>query len=284
MTSQYLQTNINSPRLPRSVIADTQLNLDDELVVIEGGNPIITLPTAVQIPSREISIKSVTGTGTVVGSGGETIDGAASFVFSVAQESLLVKSDGSDWVIVAGGTAGGGAIEVRDEGVPVVAAATVLNFVGLGVTAAPGGPGIADITIPGGGGLLSGPLIPEGAVVGTPGDPYVRISGALSSFWQFAGAVPGVAGWVALGPVRTATPVGAIDGFNTSYSFPGGIEAVFQGFDKPQFIFVRNGIDQNEITDFVVVPGSVPGTTIVSFTTVVPPVIGDVLRVSYIPA
>lgn len=286
MTDQYLPTNINAPRLPRSISVDTQLTLDDELIVIDGGNPQLTLPNAEVFPSRQIYFKSETGTGTVVGLNGQTIDGAASYVFSVVDESLLVKSDGDNWVVIVPGTGGGGAgtVIVQDEGIVVVPAATTLNFVGLGVTAAPGAPGVADITVPGGGGLLSGPGVPEGTVPGTPGDPYIRIAGTLSSFWQFTGAAPGVVGWEALGPIRTAVPVGVIDGVNAVFSFPGGVEAVHQGADKPQFLYVRNGSDQSETVDFVVTPGSVPGTTITSFTTVVPPVPGDILRVSYIPA
>lgn len=46
---------------------------------------------------------------------------------------------------------GGGSIDVLDEGVSI-GTFTALNFVGAGVTAAPGAPGEADIVIPGGGG------------------------------------------------------------------------------------------------------------------------------------
>lgn len=106
MTNQYLPTNINSPRNPRETDANLTLNLDDEFVIITANAPQITLPTAVQIPSREIYIKSVPGAGTVVGILGQTIDGSASFTFTTTNEVLLVKSNGANWFIVGGDTGG----------------------------------------------------------------------------------------------------------------------------------------------------------------------------------
>lgn len=50
------------------------------------------------------------------------------------------------------GSGGGGVITIEDEGVLVDPAATLLNFVGAGVTATSTGPGTVDVTIPGGGG------------------------------------------------------------------------------------------------------------------------------------
>jgi len=47
---------------------------------------------------------------------------------------------------------GGGAISIEDEGILIEPAATLLNFVGAGVTASSTGPGSVDVTIPGGGG------------------------------------------------------------------------------------------------------------------------------------
>ena len=103
MTEQYLPTNINGPRLPRrDVVGDIQLNLDDEFIVITAGNPNITLPNATVIPSRQIYIKSETGTGTVLALPGQLIDGAPSFSFGIASESRLFKSDGINWKLVGG--------------------------------------------------------------------------------------------------------------------------------------------------------------------------------------
>jgi hypothetical protein len=50
------------------------------------------------------------------------------------------------------GTAGGGsALSIEDQGILVDPATTLINFVGAGVTATPTGPGLVDVTIPGGG-------------------------------------------------------------------------------------------------------------------------------------
>ena len=283
MTGQYLPTNINAPRNPRETDADLVLNLDDEFVLITANAPQITLPTAAQIPSRQIYIKSEPGTGTVVGILGQTIDGAASFTFTTVNEVLLVKSNGEDWFVVGGGTGGGGAaLTVEDEGIVVDAAVTNMNFTGAGVLVTPAGAGNVDVAISGLG--LSGPLIPETNVAGTAGDFYTRVAGGVSSSWQFVSAAPGVLGWEAIGPQRTATPVGVIDGANTSYSFPGGVEAVHQGANAPQIKYERNGIEQTETTDFAVVAGAIPGTTIISITVVIAPLPGDILKFTYIPA
>lgn len=48
--------------------------------------------------------------------------------------------------------AGGGGIEVKDEGSSILNPATILNFIGAGVTASNAGGGQVDIAIPGGGG------------------------------------------------------------------------------------------------------------------------------------
>ena len=104
MTDQYLPTNINAPRVPRETDADLLLTLDDEFVIITANAPQLTLPTAVQIPSRQIYIKSILGAGTVVGILGQTIDGDASFAFQTANEVLLVKSNGVNWLIAGGDT------------------------------------------------------------------------------------------------------------------------------------------------------------------------------------
>ncbi len=284
MTSQYLPTNINAPRSPRGTDADLLLTLDDEFVIITANAPQLTLPTAVQIPSREIYIKSEPGTGTVVGVLGQTIDGAATFTFTAAREVLVVKSNGANWLIVGGGASGGGAaLTIEDGGAVVDAATTLINFIGAGVTASSAGVGLVDVTIPGTS-LPSGPLIPETNVAGSAGDFYTRVAGSVSSSWQFVAAVAGVLGWEAIGPIRTATAVGAIDGVNTSFSFPGGVEAVDQGANAPQIKYERNGLEQTVTTDYVVVAGSIAGTTIISITTVIAPQPGDIHKFTYIPA
>lgn len=47
-------------------------------------------------------------------------------------------------------------VDVQDEGVPIPGPTQTLNFVGAGVSAAPGAPGTVDVTIPGGGGAVTG--------------------------------------------------------------------------------------------------------------------------------
>jgi len=61
----------------------------------------VTLPTAVWIPGRQYTIKR-TGTGgvTVAASGGETIDGAATYSLSAQWKYVVVVSDGANWLIV----------------------------------------------------------------------------------------------------------------------------------------------------------------------------------------
>lgn len=109
MTDQYAPTNINAPRSPRSITADAQLTLDDGLVEIPSGSPSLTLPDATVIPGREIDIKSIPGTGSVIGSGGQTIDGAGSFTFTTALQAITVKSNGTNWLITSNTATGGGA-------------------------------------------------------------------------------------------------------------------------------------------------------------------------------
>jgi hypothetical protein len=70
--------------------------------------------------------------------------------------------------IEEGGGGGGGSITVEDEGVPVVAPATILDFEGAGVSVADAGGGRATITIPGGGGASGVDVEDEGTPVLTP--------------------------------------------------------------------------------------------------------------------
>lgn len=109
MTNPYQQTNINAPRATRFVAANDNITTDDEIVVIGGGAPVLTLPPASTVPGITIIIKSIPGTGVVQGSGGETIDGSGTFSFSSAFESLEVISAGGNWLVVGGG--GGSAVQ-----------------------------------------------------------------------------------------------------------------------------------------------------------------------------
>ncbi len=117
MTDSYNQYNINQPRGSRTLAANVALNLDDDLVVIDssGGPVTATLPDARTIPGRFIIIKAPNGgtnAVTVDTVGGQTIDGGAIVVMSTTNESLLVKSDGSNWQIANGGA---GTVVFRDR-------------------------------------------------------------------------------------------------------------------------------------------------------------------------
>jgi hypothetical protein len=287
VTIQYGQQNINNPTASQIVDADTKVTLDDDVIDIVGGNPTLTLPDARTIPSKELVIKSTSGTGTVLADAalGQLIDGAASFTFSAVNEALFLKSNGQDWLIVNAGSSTGSALEIQDEGVTIETNTNLINFVGAGVMATPTAPGEVEVNIPGASPIPRGPIIPEGAVAGSPGDVYIRENGTASSFWQYLGAAPGVTGWVAVGPTVTDVPVGAIDGVNQTFTFPGGVEAVDQtAVPNNQIEFRYNGVVQRRGVDYTTAPGSVVGVTIVSFTMAVVPLPGDNLTIAFIPA
>jgi len=116
MVQQYNQNNINSPRGSRLFAADAALDLDNDLVVVTtaAGAVTLTLPTAIQIPGQEVSIKAndagSTGNAvTLAALSGQNIDGAATTSLTTDQESVCLKSDGSNWRVVCGGSGGGGA-------------------------------------------------------------------------------------------------------------------------------------------------------------------------------
>lgn len=266
MTEQYLNTNINSPLGPRAISADTQLTLDDGIVVADStGAPVtLTMPDAVLIPGNIFYIKATTGAVnpvTIQGFNGQLIDGAATLVLSTNQAGVILRSNGAaGWAAFGQGGGGGAALSVFDDGILVDPAVTVMDFIGAGVTATPAGAGAVDITIPAAGGIPSGAVIPEGVVAGTPGSLYVRISGTVSTFWQYLGAAPGVVGWRAIGPRLTGAPAGAIDGVNATFTFPGGSEAVHSAAapNGVQIYYEYNGVEQTEGVDFAVTPGAVP--------------------------
>jgi len=201
----------------------------------------------------------------------------------------IPKTGNSDWTIPlvygnGGGGGGGGSLTVEDEGVIVDPAVANMNFVGGGVLVTPNGAGSVDVAISGAG-IPSGPLVPEGNVLAlSSGELYARLSNNTSTFWQFLGVAPSNAGWVAVGPVLTAQPVGPVNGANQVFTFPGGVDAVDQGANGARLEYSRNGLREDPGVDYTTAPGGTPGTTVVSFTTSIPPSIGDFLEVRYIPA
>lgn len=62
----------------------------------------VTLPTAISNSGRCIIIKNVSNSvNTItVGAGSETIDGSSSYVMAIGYQSIMVVSDGSNWIIV----------------------------------------------------------------------------------------------------------------------------------------------------------------------------------------
>jgi len=104
VVQQYNQNNINSPRGSRLFAADATLDLDSDMVVVTTatGAVTLTLPTAIQIPGQEVTIKANdagdTGNAvTIAALGGQNIDGAATITLTADQESVCLKSDGSNW-------------------------------------------------------------------------------------------------------------------------------------------------------------------------------------------
>ncbi len=95
-------------------------------------------------------------------------------------------------------------VDVQDEGVPIPGPSQTLNFVGAGVSAAPGAPGVVDVTIPGGGGAVTGfpnallyenpaglAPISDAALVAAPIDVFgrpqlldYRLNGANGAVWR----------------------------------------------------------------------------------------------------
>ena len=296
MTNQYQQPSINAPRVVRRIDANVVISTDDEFIVFDStaGTIFAELPDARTVPGISLFFKADNAGSTGnpvtllpdVGTG-QTIDGLASFQLTADQQAVILQSDGQNFRIVGDNAAFvATGVNVEENSVLVLPNAVTLNFQGSGVSVAPGAPGRADITIPGGSGITTGVYIPEGTVPGTLGDFYIRAVAGVVTTWVFSNAVPGTTGWYAVGPAYGGAPVGAINGVNQTYTFPSGQEAVFQTVSPGvQIDFRYNGQEQVEGTDFTTIAGSVPGTTISGIqTTSFTPIVGDILSIRYIPA
>lgn len=296
MTNQYQQPSINSPRVVRRVEANVAITTDDEFITFDtSAAPIFAeLPDARVVPGLSLFLKADNAGSTAnpvtifpdLGTG-QTIDGLPSFQLTADQQAVIIQSDGLNFRVVgdnAAATSTG--VNVEENSVLVLPNAVTLNFQGAGVSVAPGAPGTADITIPGGTGVVTGPDIPETNVAGTLGDFYIRAAAGIVTTWVFSNAIPGTTGWFAIGPAYAGAPVGAINGANQTYTFPSGHEAVFQSASPGvQIDFRYNGQEQVEGVDFNVIAGTIPGTTISAIqTTSFTPILGDVLSLRYIPA
>jgi hypothetical protein len=68
-------------------------------IVLANGTFTATLPAAAT--GKIVMIKNIgTGTVTVVGNGGDTIDGAANYILYHRYETATVVSNGSNWFII----------------------------------------------------------------------------------------------------------------------------------------------------------------------------------------
>lgn len=117
MTEQYNKPNINDPGAARLVSSDVDVTTDDTIIVIVGGAPTLTLPEANTVPGINLFIKSEVGAGTVSPQPGETLDGAATFTFSIANETLEIVSNGDNWSIIGGSGASSGVTNASNIGV-----------------------------------------------------------------------------------------------------------------------------------------------------------------------
>lgn len=73
----------------------------DCVVNCTSGTFTVTLPTAVGLTGQYFIIKnSGTGSITVDGNGAETIDGLSTKILAIQHESIIVVSNGANWIIV----------------------------------------------------------------------------------------------------------------------------------------------------------------------------------------
>lgn len=89
----------------RTVTADTQLDENDHAIVFTGTTATtITLPNAAVCNGRSYRIKNASTAGvtpalTIATGNGELVDGVPSIVLNQSQESALLFSDGTNWII-----------------------------------------------------------------------------------------------------------------------------------------------------------------------------------------
>lgn len=86
-------------------IASTAVGLTlgvlDHTIVVTATGQTVTLPTAIGISGREYVVKlTVAGTIIIATTGGQTIDGAATYTVPAQWAAVKVQSDGANWVTV----------------------------------------------------------------------------------------------------------------------------------------------------------------------------------------
>lgn len=117
MTGQFQQPNINRsiPRGSRTIFEDYRANPDDDLLIVQTPSaPVdVTLYSAIGVPGNSIIIKAPQGginQVNILPLAGQLIDGLPSASLTEDQESVVLKSDGQNWAIIARLADGGGDI------------------------------------------------------------------------------------------------------------------------------------------------------------------------------
>ena len=86
----------------RSVSAATTLTENDDVLKVDttGGSVTVTLPDAALNRGKVFFVKKMVAANNVVLDRTDTIDGAASNTFATQYQTLMVVSDGTNWLIV----------------------------------------------------------------------------------------------------------------------------------------------------------------------------------------
>lgn len=92
------------------VVKPTTYTLTDDDDVVLGDNALtgftLTLPTAIGRTGKVFYIKNINFAAvTIDGNGSETIDGETTLVLSQKNQSVIISSDGANWVIIGGASA-----------------------------------------------------------------------------------------------------------------------------------------------------------------------------------
>lgn len=114
-----------------------------KLVLVNSGNTAGRKVTLAQVKSFKV-VENPTGVAISV------VRGTSTFSIGVGK-AVCLYTDGTanGLTIISGGSSGGNAIAVKDEGTQITASVQSLNFVGAGVTATDDGAGNTTVTIPG---------------------------------------------------------------------------------------------------------------------------------------
>lgn len=98
-TIRAFERSLSGARVVRTAAADTFISAADNIVVLTAA-ATATLPLAGDIVGASYSIKRMGVSATVAAQPGELIDGAATYVIGLLNESITVVSTGTAWVVV----------------------------------------------------------------------------------------------------------------------------------------------------------------------------------------